>query len=190
MKLRNYRPLDEEIHRAEIEPAEVKAIDEHVSALEEEAKQAAPGADTNELGIDFYFRVKYIIYMIYDYMINMRALKSVAVLFRTLKKCCTTINSTINSIQNIFGFKVGCIHKIHFTVTYFVYSFVSDMDSILDIYITNMIYHRLIFTCRNRFITGNSRIHLVRACNGYIVTATDKSLILQFWPVYHAWSSI
>ena len=64
------------------------------------------------------------------------------------------------------------------------------MYSILDIYITNMIYHRLIFTCRNRFITGNSRIHLARACNGYIVTATDKSLILQFWPVYHAWSSI
>ena len=53
LKLRNYRPLDEEIHRAEIEPAEVKAIDEHVSALEEEAKQDAPGADTNELGNDY-----------------------------------------------------------------------------------------------------------------------------------------
>ena len=52
LKLRNYRPLDDEIHRAEIEPAEVKAIDEHVSALEEEAKQDAPGADTNELGND------------------------------------------------------------------------------------------------------------------------------------------
>merc|ERR1712131_285794 len=51
LKLRNYRPLDEEIHRAEIEPAVVKAIDEHVSALEEEAKQAAPGADTNELDL-------------------------------------------------------------------------------------------------------------------------------------------
>ena len=45
--------MDEEIHRAEIEPAEVKAIDEHVAALEEEAKQDAPGADTNELGIDY-----------------------------------------------------------------------------------------------------------------------------------------
>ena len=53
LKLRNYRPLDDEIHRAEIEPAEVKAIDEHVSALEEEAKQDAPGADTNELGNDY-----------------------------------------------------------------------------------------------------------------------------------------
>jgi len=51
LKLRNYRPLDEEIHRAEIEPAEVKAIDEHVAALEEEAKQDAPGADTNELDL-------------------------------------------------------------------------------------------------------------------------------------------
>ena len=57
MKLRNYRPLDEEIHRAEIEPAEVKAIDEHVSALEEEAKQAAPGADTNELGNNYQSQI-------------------------------------------------------------------------------------------------------------------------------------
>jgi len=50
LKLRNYRPIDEKIHRDEVEQAEVEHVDEHVENLEEEAKADAPGAETNELG--------------------------------------------------------------------------------------------------------------------------------------------
>merc|ERR1712062_385762 len=46
LKLRNYRPIDEKIHRDEVEH-----VDEHVENLEEEAKADAPGAETNELGL-------------------------------------------------------------------------------------------------------------------------------------------
>jgi len=41
LKLRNYKPLDENIVRDEIEPADVAYVDEHVEELEMEA--SAPG---------------------------------------------------------------------------------------------------------------------------------------------------
>merc|ERR1711990_204409 len=51
LKLRNYRPIDEKIHRDEVEQAEVEHVDEHVENLEKEAKADAPGAETNELDL-------------------------------------------------------------------------------------------------------------------------------------------
>ena len=44
LKLRNYKPLDENISRDEIEPADVEHVDEHVEELENEA--TAPGIPT------------------------------------------------------------------------------------------------------------------------------------------------
>merc|ERR1712150_157877 len=51
LKLRNYRPLDDNLHRDEIDKADVIPVDEHVEALEDEARADAPGAETNELDL-------------------------------------------------------------------------------------------------------------------------------------------
>ncbi|CBY21471.1 unnamed protein product [Oikopleura dioica] len=51
LKLRNYKPLDENIVRDEIEPADVAYVDEHVEELEMEASAPVPGEDTNELDL-------------------------------------------------------------------------------------------------------------------------------------------
>merc|ERR1711970_675029 len=52
LKLRNYRPLDENLHRDEIDKADVIPIDDQVEQLENEAAAAvAPGAETNELDL-------------------------------------------------------------------------------------------------------------------------------------------
>merc|ERR1711908_127624 len=51
LKLRNYRPLDENLHRDEIDKADVIPVDGEVEGLEEEARAQAPGAETNELDL-------------------------------------------------------------------------------------------------------------------------------------------
>lgn len=66
LKLRNYRPIDDTIHRDEVEPANVESVDDKVEGLEADAHAdgthfcrntpfnltyLAPGTETNELDL-------------------------------------------------------------------------------------------------------------------------------------------
>ena len=48
LKLRNYRPLDENIDRAEVAPADVLMVDDHVKDLEEDAQAQGKSIDSNK----------------------------------------------------------------------------------------------------------------------------------------------
>ena len=45
LKLRNYRPIDDGIHRAEVDPAEVIPVDDKVEVLERDAHADGESCD-------------------------------------------------------------------------------------------------------------------------------------------------